>query len=222
MELHIRREYPSGQRVNDEPSLYVFEDFLREAEITDLIAAAQTNLQPALVTADQSGVISQGRTGRNCWVRHHQTPAISELSTRISELIGIPLDHAESLQVIHYGETQEYAPHYDAWDAETERGKRCMERGGQRLVTCLLYLNDAIAGGGTCFPHLDLEVRALRGRMLVFHNCLPGSTIKHPDSLHGGLPVIQGEKWACNLWFREKSCQLAPATPKTTGFKRVI
>jgi prolyl 4-hydroxylase len=218
----MKRKYESGQRIHDEPLIYVFEDFLSDLEISELIAAAQTHLQPALVTSDTSGVVSPGRTGQTCWVRHHQTPVISQLSSRISRLVGIPLEHAESLQVIRYQETQEYAPHYDAWDAETERGKRCMERGGQRLITCLLYLNDVGQGGGTCFPNLDMEVRALRGRMLLFHNCPPGSSTKHPDSLHGGLPVIQGEKWACNVWFREKPCRAASVTPKTTGFSRVI
>ena len=26
----------------------------------------------------------------------------------------------------------------------------------------------------------------------------------HPDSLHAGKPVLAGEKWAANLWFRER------------------
>lgn len=222
MNLEIRREYESGQKVNEDPLVYVFEDFLSEAEIQSLIAAAETNLQQALVTAAKSGVVSQGRTGRNCWVRHHQTPVISTLSQRISTLVGIPLDHAESLQVIHYNTTQEYGPHYDAWDATTERGKRCMQRGGQRLVTCLLYLNDVAEGGSTCFPKLDMEVRAIRGRMLLFHNCSPGSNVKHEASLHGGMPVLHGEKWACNMWFREKSCRSTAAKSQPGQFKRVI
>ena len=25
----------------------------------------------------------------------------------------------------------------------------------------------------------------------------------HPDSNHAGLPVLAGDKWACNLWYRE-------------------
>jgi hypothetical protein len=25
----------------------------------------------------------------------------------------------------------------------------------------------------------------------------------NPRSLHGGMPVIKGEKWMVNLWFRE-------------------
>lgn len=83
------------------------------------------------------------------------------------------------------------------------------------MVTCLLYLNDVAEGGGTAFPNLDMEIRPKKGRMLLFHNCHQGSTVIHPDSLHGGLPVLKGEKWACNFWFRELVFQ-APGTGKST------
>jgi hypothetical protein len=68
-------------------------------------------------------------------------------------------------------------------------------------------LQRALVSDGTGFPNLDLEVRARKGRMVIFHNCLTKTNIKHPNSLHGGLPVIKGEKWACNLWFRESPYQ---------------
>jgi len=222
MELSICREYQSGQRVSEEPLIYVFENFIGTMEIAELISAAEANLQRALVSKDQSGVVSEGRTGRNCWVSHHETPILSQLSHRISALIAIPLENAESFQIIHYHESQQYSAHYDAWEANTERGKRCMARGGQRLVTCLLYLNTVEAGGGTCFPKLNLEIRAVRGRMVVFHNCFAGTNRRHPDSLHGGLPVVKGEKWACNLWFRERPRQSSrdKATDKVKEISR--
>lgn len=203
MDCKLRDFYEIGNQINDDPRLVVFEDFLQPAEIEHLMQAAQTHLQQALVSAAKSGVVSAGRTGRNCWIPHSYNAVIQELCQRVSEVVGIPLEYAESIQVVHYGESQQYAPHYDAWDANTERGKRCMARGGQRLVTCLLYLNDPQSGGGTSFPNLDMQVSAKSGRMLIFHNCLNGSTLRHPDSLHGGMPVLGGEKWACNLWFRE-------------------
>ena len=129
-------------------------------------------------------------------------------------MVGLPLEQAESLQVLHYSQDQEYAPHYDAWDAATERGRRCMIKGGQRMVTCLLYLSDVEDGGGTSFPNLEMEVRAKKGRMVLFHNCYGGRNLRHPDCLHGGLPVVKGEKWACNFWFRESVYQDPETVPK--------
>ena len=39
---------------------------------------------------------------------------------------------------------------------------------------------------------------------MVFDNCEAGTTGVHPQSLHAGMPVDEGEKWAANLWFRER------------------
>ena len=213
MTIKLRRFYETGNQVNDDPCVVVFEDFLSEAEIDSLLKAARSKLQQALVSDDRSGVESQGRTGSNCWIAHGHDDVLAGLSLRVAEIVGIPLENAESFQVVYYGETEQYAPHFDAWDAATERGQRCMARGGQRMVTCLMYLNNPGEGGGTSFPDLDMEVRARRGRMVLFHNCHEGSTVRNPKSLHGGMPVIQGEKWACNLWFREKIYQTSGTVP---------
>jgi prolyl 4-hydroxylase len=121
--------------------------------------------------------------------------------------VGLPLRNAESFQVIHYGPTQEYRAHFDAWEHGTERGNRCMAKYGQRLVTCLVYLNTVEDGGATGFPKLGVEVRPEPGKLVIFHNCHAGTVTRHPHSLHGGLPVIAGEKWAANLWFRENACR---------------
>ncbi len=207
MSITLRDFYETGNQVNEDPRVVVFEDFLEPLEIEQLLAAAQTKLKQALVSSSKSGVASPGRTGSNCWVPHGYNAVIENLSLRVADVVGIPLENAESLQIVHYKQTQQYAPHFDAWDAATERGRRCMAHGGQRMLTCLMYLNEPEAGGGTSFPNLDMEVRAKRGRMLLFHNCHSGSTVRHPDSLHGGMPVLAGEKWACNFWFREKRYQ---------------
>lgn len=229
MGIRLREFYEIGTSVNEDPQVWVFEDFLSGSEIDALLRPARERLQQALVSSAQAGVESEGRSGSNCWVAHKHDAVLAALSQRIADIVNLPLVHAESFQVVHYDRSEEYAPHYDAWDAGTERGQRCMARGGQRLVTCLAYLNDPEQGGNTIFPRLDLQVRAKKGRMLLFHNCYPDSVVRHPHSLHGGMPVLRGEKWACNLWFREQpyqstgSAKVPTATPdETPGSKTRI
>ncbi len=205
MTTNLRKFYETGNQVHDDSVVCVFEDFLAEEEIQALLAAVKPKLKlklkQALVSAGQTGVESAGRSGSNCWIPHGLYPVIEELSLRVAEVVGIGLEYAESLQVVHYAETQEYAPNYGAWDAGTERGQRCMAKGGQRMVTCLLYLDEPEEGGGTSFPNLDMEVRARKDRKLLFHNCYPSSVIRHPDSLHVGMPVLSGEKWPAIFGF---------------------
>ncbi|MDP1931045.1 MAG: 2OG-Fe(II) oxygenase [Gammaproteobacteria bacterium] len=205
MSTALRTGYEGGSLLHGEPLVHVFDDFLSATEVIHLLSAGAGKLEPAKVSLAEKGAASKGRTGRNCWIPHRHDVVIGTLCERISTLVEIPLRQTESLQLIHYFEQQEYAPHFDAWDASTEAGQRCMARGGQRLVTCLMYLNDVDAGGGTIFPKMNITVDARKGRLLVFHNCHVGTTTRHPASLHGGMPVLAGEKWACNLWFRERA-----------------
>ena len=213
MSLQLKDRYHVGEQLADDPLIQVIDDFVTDTERHHIIGLAQGKLGTALVSAVGAAKTSDGRTGSVAWIKHDQTPIVRGLVKRVSHLVGIPIRHAESLQVVHYAETEQYRPHFDAYDMDTEKGKQRTARGGQRLVTALCYLNEVEDGGGTIFPKLDLEVEARPGRMVIFHNVgdhtLDDMT-RHPHSLHGGSPVWGGEKYACNLWFRAQPYQHGP------------
>ena len=195
----------NGFKVYDDPLIQVIDNLLSTEDCQHIIELAKPHMKVAVVSGVDGGIKSAGRTGGVHWVKHDTTPVISKIVDRISDTVGVPRSHAESLQVIYYGVTQQYKPHFDAYDLTTEVGKRCTAKGGQRLVTALLYLNDVEGGGGTTFPKAGCNVAARPGRAVIFHNCYDGTNVRHPSSLHGGMPVEKGEKWACNLWYRENS-----------------
>ena len=218
MTATLRMDYPGGKQINEEPLVYLFDDFLSPEECEHLIELSSPHMHRAVVSGGEEGIESDGRTGGAHWIAHDLTPMSGQISNKIADLVGLPLVNAESIQVINYGAGEEYKPHYDAWVAGTDTGERCLARGGQRLVTCLAYLSEVSAGGGTFFPRLDMEVMPLLGRMVLFHNCFENSTERHPNSLHGGMPPEAGTKWACNFWFRENAYQAErnPAQPGVT------
>ena len=75
-----------------------------------------------------------------------------------------------------------------------------MKRGGQRVATIIMYLHEPAKGGGTTFPDVFLEVAPQRGNAVFF-----SYDRAHPvtKTLHGGAPVIDGEKWVATKWLRE-------------------
>jgi prolyl 4-hydroxylase len=210
--LELKQTYDIGEVVASDPLVTVIDDFVTEAERAHIIKQAQRSLGAAKVSTVGDSAYSEKRTGSVAWVRHDQTPVVRNLVRRVSDIVGIPVGHAESLQVVHYAETEEYRAHFDAYDLNTEKGRLRTAKGGQRLVTALMYLNDVEAGGATGFPKLKLEVEPLPGRVVLFHNIKDGSHDRHKKSLHGGLPVTAGEKWACNLWFRAHPYQTSSST----------
>jgi prolyl 4-hydroxylase len=199
------RAFAGGQRLCESPLIHVLDALLAPEDCAHIIAAARPQMRRSQVSGAGGGKLSEGRTSARAWLKHDLDPIVQTVASRIAGCVGLPLAHAESLQVIHYEPGQEYRPHYDAYDLETEKGRRYCERGGQRLVTALAYLGEVEAGGATGFPRLGLDIQPRTGRVVVFHNCHPGTTRCDPRTYHQGKPPLRGEKWAFNLWFHERA-----------------
>lgn len=204
MTVVLRESYDVGTTLSEDPIVVVIEDFLSAGECAHLIECARPKMRRGRVTLDDELAYSDGRTNSNGWVGHEDTPVVRAVVDRVSELVGVSAAHAESIQVVHYAQGQEYGAHFDTWKVGTERHANLTVNGGQRLVTALMYLSDVEAGGATGFPRLDLEVEPRRGRLVLFHNTSGSDHDVNRGSLHGGRPVELGDKWACNLWFRER------------------
>ena len=188
---------------SSDPIIYVVDDFISEDECQEFINCSKDKLQPATVVGLKEELKLKDRTNEFAWLEHHAKESIHEVSKRLSILVQMPIRNAEMFQVVHYESGTEYKPHFDSFDQSTELGKKYWEPGGQRMITALIYLNDVEDGGATYFPELNISINPKKGNVLVFHNTISETTNINPRSLHAGMPVTSGEKWAANLWFRE-------------------
>ena len=188
---------------SSDPIVYVVEDFISDDECEAFINATKNQLQRATVIGLDKERHLQDRTNSFAWLAHDADDLIHEASKRLSILTHTPIRNAEMFQVVHYKGGEEYRPHFDSFDSATELGKKYWEPGGQRMITVLIYLNNVEDGGETYFPELNISIEPKKGNVLVFHNTITETTNIHPKSLHAGMPVKSGEKWAANLWFRE-------------------
>ena len=208
----MNKEYPKKIADNvtmyaADPILYVVDDFLSHDECDAFIEASKGKLQPSTVISSDKHIQHESRTSENCWIEHDANDIVHEVSKRFSILVQMPIRNAEQYQLVYYKKGAQYKPHFDSFDYETEDGKKYWEPGGQRMITVIAYLNDVEEGGETGFPELGINIPPKKGDAVVFHNTLPNDAATHPKinprSLHGGMPVIKGEKWMVNLWFRE-------------------
>tara|TARA_B100001093_G_scaffold47091_1_gene40041 strand:+ start:392 stop:2386 length:1995 start_codon:yes stop_codon:yes gene_type:complete len=192
--------------VYDDPLVYTINNFVDNNTIKHIINTCRPKMKAALVSDSKQGVVSNGRTNTNCWIKHNHDEIFLNLATKVASIVNMPLDNAEAFQVIHYDKDQEYKQHYDGWDFDgSEKSRRNMKFGGQRICTALCYLNDVEEGGGTKFTKINKEVNAEKGKLLVFYNVYHKTNIRHELSEHAGMPVIKGDKWAFNLWFRQQT-----------------
>ena len=188
------------------PRLVVFANLLSGEECDALVEAAATRLARSLTVATDTGgeEVNADRTSSGMFFARSENPLVERIEARIARLLNWPLDHGEGLQVLHYPPGAEYKPHYDYFDPAEPGTATLLRRGGQRVATLLLYLNTPQAGGGTVFPEAHMEVTAQRGNAVFFSYERPHSDTR---SLHGGAPVLAGEKWIATKWLRERKFQ---------------
>ena len=193
-----------------DPIVFTVRNMITDAECEHFQLIASQNMKRSLVSGldkkkDKRGLVDNRRTSSDCWISHSHDEITSDVGNKISELVQTPISHAEAFQVLHYADSQEYQPHLDSFDPDNEEYLHYLKNGGQRTITALAYLNNVDEGGETSFPNINKTVTPEKGKVVVFHNCYKGTDKPHPDSFHGALPVIKGENWAFNLWFRKNT-----------------
>lgn len=190
-------------QVMSDPRVVVFGNLLSDEECDALIAAARPRMARSMTVATKTGgeELNDDRTSNGMFFTRGESELVQRIEARIARLINWPEENGEGLQVLHYRPGAEYKPHYDYFDPAEPGTPTILKRGGQRVGTVVMYLGEPVKGGGTTFPDVRLEVAPKRGNAVFFSYDRP-----HPvtRTLHGGAPVIEGEKWIATKWLRER------------------
>ena len=185
------------------PRVVVFGGLLSDEECDALIEAAKPRLARSLTVATKTGgeELNADRTSNGMFFQRGENEVVKRVEARIAKLVSWPEENGEGLQVLHYRPGAEYKPHYDYFDPTEPGTPTILKRGGQRVATLVMYLGEPTKGGGTTFPDVNLEVAPKRGNAVFFSYERPHPTTR---TLHGGAPVIEGEKWIATKWLRER------------------
>ena len=127
------------------PKAYLYRNFLTSEECDHLIALAKEQLAPSTVVGTGGPVSSSIRTSAGMFLFKGQTPMVRAIEERIASASGLPEPNGEGMQILRYEDGQKYEPHYDYFHDKTNSAPR---RGGQRMATMLIYLQDTEAAGG--------------------------------------------------------------------------
>lgn len=82
-------------------------------------------------------VASDIRTSTGMFFEKGEDEIIRRVEKRVSQVTMVPVEHQEGIQVLHYHDGQKYEPHYDYFHDPVNAAP---SRGGQRLITMLIYL----------------------------------------------------------------------------------
>ena len=184
------------------PRIVLFGNLLSREECETLVAAAEPRLARSKTVETLTGgeEVNPSRTSEGMFFQRGENEIVQKLEARIAKLLNWPVENGEGLQILRYGPGAEYKPHYDYFDPSEPGTSTILKRGGQRVGTMVIYLNNPTKGGGTVFPDIHLEVGPRQGNAVFFNYERPHPSTK---TLHGGSPVIEGEKWIATKWLRQ-------------------
>ena len=97
-----------------DPIVRSYDTFFTPEEGAEVKRLAEPDMSRAVVSTTSGGAKADGRTNDVTWLPHDKSEGVWSLANRIADAVGLALDHAEPLQVVHYAVGQEYKKHWDA------------------------------------------------------------------------------------------------------------
>lgn len=188
-----------------QPVVALMDNLLTAQECDALVELARVKLKRSTIIDPATGreAVIQDRSSSGTFFNINETAFIATLDRRIAEVMHCPVENGEGIQILHYTLGGEYKPHFDYFPPADPGSQVHLTKGGQRVSTLVMYLNDVAAGGETVFPNLHLSVVPQKGSAVYFEYCNSLGQVD-PQTLHGGLPVTAGEKWIATKWMRQR------------------
>ena len=200
---------PPATRIFPSPRVGVIEGFLPRPMCDWLIERTRPRLAPAEIM-NEAGQTLKAATRTNLGAHialEHSDLVIQTARARIGTSLGVPIAHQEFPNVLNYNVGQQFRPHVDFLDPAIPGMHDDLKRGGQRIATFLIYLNEAFEGGETDFPNLNWRYKGKTGDALFFWNVSAAGQVER-QLVHAGMPPTKGEKWLFSQWVRSKPLPL--------------
>ncbi|MGD6833351.1 2OG-Fe(II) oxygenase [Sutcliffiella halmapala] len=179
----------------EEPLIVVLGNVLSDAECDELIIQSRDRMQRSKI--GNAREVDELRTSSSMFFQEGENDIIARIEKRTSQIMNIPVEHGEGLQVLNYKIGQEYKAHFDFFSSASRPVNN------PRVSTLVMYLNDVEEGGETYFRKLNFSVAPKKG-MAVYFEYFYDNHHLNELTLHGGSPIIKGEKWAATQWMRRK------------------
>ncbi|WP_438824246.1 2OG-Fe(II) oxygenase [Bacillus sp. JJ1562] len=178
----------------EEPLILILGNMLSNEECDELIRLSKGKMHRSKIG---NAHVDNMRTSSSTFLDQSENIIVNRIENRISQIMNIPTDHGEGLQILNYQIGEEYKAHFDSFTSTNN------EINNPRISTLVMYLSDVEHGGETYFPKLNFSVSPQKGMAVYFEYFYNDQTLNEL-TLHGGAPVIVGDKWAATQWMRRK------------------
>lgn len=178
-----------------EPLIVILGNVLSDEECDELIRLSRDKMNRSKIGVTHE--VNEIRTSSSMFFQENENDIITKIEKRISSIMNIPIEHGDGIQILKYTPGQEYKAHFDFFTSTSKPTKN------NRISTIVMYLNDVENGGETFFPKLNFSVSPQKGMAVYFEYFYNDKNVNEL-TLHGGAPVITGEKWVASQWMRRQ------------------
>ncbi|AXN41587.1 2OG-Fe(II) oxygenase [Peribacillus butanolivorans] len=179
----------------EQPLIVILGNVLSDEECDELIRLSKDKMQRSKIGVTHE--VNEIRTSSSMYFQDNENDIITRIEKRVSSIMNIPIEHGDGIQILKYTPGQEYKAHFDFFTSSSKATKN------NRISTIIMYLNDVEHGGETFFPKLNLSVSPRKGMAVYFEYFYTDKNVNEL-TLHGGAPVITGEKWVATQWMRRQ------------------
>ena len=177
----------------EEPLIVVLANVLSNEECETLIEMSKNKMKRSKIGVSRK--INNIRTSSGTFLE--ESEVVTRIERRIASIMNVPVEHGEGLHILKYTIGQEYKEHYDFFAENSAAANN------NRISTLVMYLNHVEEGGETFFPKLNFSVSPKKGMAVYFEYFYQDASLNRL-TLHGGKPVIKGEKWVATQWIRRR------------------
>src|SRR5262245_18008630 len=187
----------------------IIPDFMKPEHCDEILAMARH--QPSRFARSggfdlNTGIttVSEHRTSSHFWFLIKETPLIALYEEKIAQMTGMPVEAGEGFQFAWYKPGEYFKSHHDYFHEGYDGSKIATDRGGQRIITFMIYLNPLPEGRGgeTDFDRAGVKIRPEKGKAFVFWNVMPNWQLDD-STQHAGLAPAKGyEKFLLTKWIR--------------------
>src|SRR5262249_10255979 len=126
----------------ENPQIRIYHNVLSETECDQLIELSKSKLKRSTTVDNLTGETQPHphRTSQGAFFAVKETDFITSLDTRIAELMNVPIENGEGIQILNYQTGGEYKPHFDYFPPEKSGSALHTKHGGQRIATLIMYL----------------------------------------------------------------------------------
>lgn len=181
----------------NKPYLSMLHGFLSDEECDHIINLCEPRFKRSnVVYKSGESKAHEARTSSSCIIEPGEDSIVKAVEQRAAEVVGVPVENIEGLQVVKYTPGQQYKAHND-WLSDQKNMKN------QRYATIFGYLNDDFEGGETKFTNIGVDVKPKKGDAALWYNCESNDTKTcYEESKHAGSPPTKGTKYGLNIWIR--------------------